>query len=140
MHLKLMRSSVQGERNDEHFYDQLIQLAPNHEQAEVITSIRYDERGHYQMFRQMFRQMYRELTGHEVTGVSKEVPEQVTSYTAGLQQAFQGELSAIEKYWNIWFGFPLGVYKDTLYGIILDEQKHASKYNNLLLLNSAAYR
>lgn len=132
--LELMRSSVQGERNDELFYDQLIKLAPNHEQAEVITSIRNDERGH----NQMFRQMYRELTGHEVTGVSSEVPEHVNSYIAGLQKAFQGELSAVEKYRKIWFGLPYGVYKDTLYGIILDEQKHAAKYNNLLLLNSGA--
>ncbi|MHA0858312.1 ferritin-like domain-containing protein [Paenibacillus sp. CMAA1364] len=129
--IELMRNSVQGERNDELFYDQLIQLAPNQEQAEVIVSIRNDERGH----NQMFRQMYRELTGHEVTGVSNEVPEQIPSYIAGLQKAFQGELSAVEKYRKIWFGLPYGIYKDTLYGIILDEQKHAAKYNNLLLQN-----
>ncbi|MEK5358141.1 ferritin-like domain-containing protein [Paenibacillus sp. FSL L8-0709] len=129
--LELMRNSVQGERNDELFYDQLIKLAPNQEQAEVIISIRNDERGH----NQMFRQMYRELTGHEVTGVSNEVPENVNSYIAGLQKSFQGELSAVEKYRKIWFGLPYGIYKDTLYGIILDEQKHAAKYNNLLLQN-----
>ncbi len=129
--LELMKTSVQGERNDELFYDQLIHLAPNQKQAEVITSIRNDERGH----NQMFRQMYKELTGHEVTGVSNEVPEHVHSYIAGLQKAFQGELSAVEKYRKIWFGLPYGVYKDTLYGIILDEQKHAAKYNNLLLQN-----
>lgn len=106
--LELIRTSVQGERND--------------------------ERGH----NHMFRQMYRELTGHEVTGVSNEVPEHVNSYIAGLQKAFQGELSAVEKYRKIWFGLPYGIYKDTLYGIILDEQKHAAKYNNLLLQHLAA--
>ncbi|WP_054940640.1 ferritin-like domain-containing protein [Paenibacillus ihuae] len=131
--LELMRTSVQGERNDELFYDQLIRLTPSQNQAEVITSIRNDERDH----NQMFRQMYREITGHEVTGVSNEVPEHVHSYVAGLQKAFQGELSAVEKYRKIWFGLPYGVYKDTLYGIILDEQKHAAKYNNLLLQNLA---
>ncbi|WP_244157819.1 ferritin-like domain-containing protein [Paenibacillus typhae] len=88
----------------------------------------------------MFRQMYREITGQEVTGVSNEVPEQADSYISGLQKAFQGELSAVEKYRKIWFGLPYGVYKDTLYGIILDEQKHAAKYNNLLIQNSAAKR
>lgn len=132
--LELMRNAVQGERNDELFYDQLIKLAPNQEQVDVITSIRNDERGH----NQMFRQMYRELTGHEVTGVSNEALENVNSYIAGLQQAFQGELSAVEKYRKIWFGLPYGIYKDTLYGIILDEQKHAAKYNNLLIQNLAA--
>lgn len=132
--LELMRNAVQGERNDELFYDQLIKLAPNQEQAEVINSIRNDERGH----NQMFRQMYRDLTGHEVMGVSNEVPENANSYIAGLQKAFQGELSAVEKYRKIWFGLPYGIYKDTLYGIILDEQKHADKYNNLLLQNIAS--
>ena len=132
--LELMRNAVQGERNDELFYDQLIKLAPNQAQAEVISSIRNDERGH----NQMFRQMYRELTGHEVMGTSNEVPENVNSYIAGLQKAFQGELSAVEKYRKIWFGLPYGIYKDTLYGIILDEQKHADKYNNLLLHNLTA--
>lgn len=134
--LELMRQSVQGERNDELFYDQLIKLAPNPEQAEIIASIRNDERGH----NQMFRQMYRALTGREVTGVINEVPEQVNSYISGLQNAFQGELSAVEKYRKIWFGLPYGIYKDTLYGIILDEQKHAAKYNNLLILNLFANR
>lgn len=78
-----MRNSAQGERNDKLFYDQFIKLAPNHEQAEVITSIRNDERGH----NQMFRQMYWELTGHEMTGVSSEVPEHVNLYIAGLQKS-----------------------------------------------------
>lgn len=75
-----------------------------------------------------------------MTGVGNEIPEQVNSYITGLQKAFQGELSAVEKYRKIWFGLPNGIYKDTLYGIILDEQKHAAKYNNLLILNSAANR
>jgi rubrerythrin len=131
--LELIRESVQGERNDELFYDQLIKLAPNPEQASIIVSIRNDERGH----NQMFRLIYRDLTGHDVTGVNNEGPEQVTSYIAGLQKAFQGELSAVEKYRKIWFGLPHGIYRDTVYGIILDEQKHADKYNNLLILNLA---
>ncbi|SEU27630.1 ferritin-like domain-containing protein [Paenibacillus sp. NFR01] len=132
--LELMKNAVQGERNDELFYNQLIPLAPNQEQVDVITSIRNDERGH----NQMFRQMYKEITGHEVTGVSNEAPENVNSYVEGLQKAFQGELAAVEKYRKIWFGLPHGIYKDTLYGVILDEQKHAAKYDNLLLQNLAA--
>jgi len=129
--LSLIGQSVQEERNDELFYDQLIKLAPNPEQAQVLTSIRNDEREH----NMMFRQMYRELTGQEAIGTNNEPPEQVTSYIAGLQKAFQGELSAVERYRKIWFGLPNGIYRDTIYGIILDEQKHASKYNNLLIQN-----
>lgn len=132
----MIKASVQGERNDELFYDQLIKLAPNREQADTIASIRNDERGH----NQMFRQMYRELTGREVTGVSNEAPEQVTSYIAGLQKAQQGELEAVERYRKIWFGLPHGIYKDTVFGIILDELKHSDKYNNLLIRNLTSHK
>lgn len=132
--LELIKESVQGERNDELFYDQLIKLAPSREQASIIASIRDDERGH----NRMFRQMYRELTGYEVTGVDHEGYVEVRSYSEGLQRALQGELAAVEKYRKIWFGLPHGVYRDTVFGIILDELKHASKYNYLLLLNVTA--
>lgn len=129
--LDLMKEAVQGERNDELFYDELIKLAPNPEQASIITSIRDDERGHNYMFRGIFR----EITGQEITGISNEQYQKVESYVAGLQQALQGELSAVEKYRKIWFGLPVGVYRDTVFGIILDELKHASKYNYLFTLN-----
>ncbi|OXM85609.1 ferritin-like domain-containing protein [Paenibacillus rigui] len=129
--LNLMKEAVQGERNDELFYDELIKLAPNQEQASMIASIRDDERGH----NQMYRAMYRELTGQEITGISSEQYQRVTSYTEGLQRALLGELGAVEKYRLIWFGLPAGIYRDTVYGIILDELKHASKYNYLFTLN-----
>ncbi|WP_339303900.1 ferritin-like domain-containing protein [Paenibacillus sp. FSL L8-0435] len=129
--LELIKTAVRGERNDEVFYDSLIQLSPDANQAAIITSIRNDERGH----NQMFRQMYKDLTGQEITGISSEPVETVTSYLAGLQKAFHGELAAVEKYRKIWFGLPYGIYKDTVWGIILDEQKHADKYNNLITYN-----
>ncbi|WP_240664162.1 hypothetical protein [Paenibacillus sp. M-152] len=57
------------------------------------------------------------------------------SYTEGLQRALMGELDAVERYRDIWFGLPAGIYKDTVYGVILDELKHAAKYNYLITLN-----
>lgn len=132
--LILIKESVQGERNDELFYDELIGLAPNREQAAIIEGIRNDERGH----NNMFREMYRALTGQPVTGTGNEAYAHAGSYVEGLQRALSGELAAAEKYRNIWFGLPAGIYKDTVAGIILDEMKHADKYNYLLTLNRAA--
>jgi rubrerythrin len=129
--LNLIREAVQGERNDELFYDELIKMAPNSEQSSIIASIRDDERGH----NRMFRGMYKEITGHEITGISNEKYERVESYIEGLQRALRGELSAVEKYRKIWFGLPVGIYRDTVFGIILDELKHASLYNYLFTLN-----
>lgn len=131
--LNLIKESVQGERNDELFYDELIQLAPNRQQAAMIEGIRNDERTH----NQMFRDMYMALTGQSVTGISNEVYTKVGSYAEGLERALNGELAAVEKYRKIWFGLPAGIYKDTVFGIILDELKHADKYNYLISLNRA---
>lgn len=125
------QGSGTGERNDELFYDELINLAPTKEQVAIIESIRNDERGH----NKMFREMYRALTGQEITGISNEQYVKVQSYEEGLQRALMGELGAVERYRNIWFGLPVGIYKDTVYGIILDELKHAAKYNCLITLN-----
>ncbi|MEK5396870.1 ferritin-like domain-containing protein [Paenibacillus sp. FSL K6-2859] len=129
--LNLIQEAVQGERNDELFYDEIIQLAPNAEQASIITSIRDDERGHNFMFRGMFK----EITGQDITGISSEQYQRISSYEEGLEKALQGELAAVEKYRKIWFGLPIGIYRDTVFGIILDELKHASKYNYLLTLD-----
>jgi rubrerythrin len=126
--LDLIKEAVQGERNDELFYDELIRLSPTSEQAQMIESIRDDEREH----NRMFRDIYLELTGHPVTGISNEQFIKPSSYVQGLQSALMGELAAVEKYRRIWFGLPAGIYKDTVFGIILDELKHASKYNYLL--------
>ncbi|GGG59843.1 ferritin family protein [Paenibacillus radicis (ex Gao et al. 2016)] len=129
--LQMITQAVQGERNDELFYDELINLAPTKEQAAIIESIRNDERVH----NKMFREMYRALTGQEIAGISSEQYERVQFYTEGLQRALMGELSAVENYRKIWFGLPAGIYKDTVYGVILDELKHAAKYNYLITLN-----
>lgn len=83
----------------------------------------------------MFRCMYKELTDQDISGISNEQYQRVESYLTGLQRALQGELAAVEKYRKIWFGLPVGIYKDTVFGIILDELKHASKYNYLFTLN-----
>jgi len=129
--VQMIKEAVQGERNDELFYNELIHLAPSKEQAAIIESIRNDERGH----NKMFREMYRALTGQDITGVSNEQYERVKSYPEGLQRALMGELGAVEKYRSIWFGLPAGIYKDTVYGVILDELKHAAKYNYLITIN-----
>jgi rubrerythrin len=129
--IQMMKEAVQGERNDELFYDELISLAPTKEQVAIIESIRNDERGH----NKMFREMVRALTGQEVVGISNEQYERVPSYVEGLQRALMGELGAVERYRSIWFGLPAGIYKDTVQGILLDELKHAAKYNYLITMN-----
>lgn len=133
--IELMKESVQGEKSDELFYDQLIRLAPTREQADIIASIRDDERSH----NQMLREMYFHLTGQQVEPGNAQEESPPATYAEGLKTALFGELSAVERYRKMWFGLPPGVYKDTAFGILLDELKHADKYNYLIGQNNVQH-
>ena len=74
--LQLTKEAVQGEREDELFYQFLISIAPTQEK-EIIASIRDDEKKH----NFMFRKIYRDFTGTEVQGVNG---EQFNSHLATL--------------------------------------------------------
>lgn len=132
--LKLVAESVQGEREDELFYDYLISVAPGAEEKEIIASIRDDERKH----NRMFRQIYKDFTGQEVPVQDQgqeEAFEKPASYADGIRRAMFGELKAVEKYRDIRRCLPMGMYQDMLFEIITDELKHAAKYNYLFTLS-----
>src|SRR6476620_3279651 len=61
--LKLIVEAVQGEKEDQIFYDYLISNAPTQDQKEIISKIRNDEIRH----NQLYKKMYKELTGQDVT-------------------------------------------------------------------------
>lgn len=129
--LLLIKYSVQGEPNRELFYDELIKSAPSDAQRNIIISIRDDERLHMKIF----RQIYLSLTGEQITGISNEEYKQPKSFLEGIQHALFGELTAVEKYREIWTQLPQGQHKDNVMGIIIDKLKHASIYNYFYTLN-----
>ncbi|MCD3194027.1 ferritin-like domain-containing protein [Clostridium botulinum C] len=130
--LPLIKSSVEGEKEDEMFYDYLIKLAPTQEQKDIIISIRDDERKH----NKTYRNIYKDLTGQEVVIKDEENFKKPESYISGIEQALFRELHAVEKYRTILRMFPpYSVYRDIVFEIITDEIKHAIKYNYILYLN-----
>ncbi|MBB4824750.1 rubrerythrin [Sporosarcina luteola] len=129
--LQLMAEAVQGEREDQLFYDYLISKAPTAEQKEIITSIRNDEIRH----NQLFRQMYQQLTGQEVSMGKEEEFIPPVSYIEGIKKALFGELKAMEKYRIIRAGLPYREYRDVVFEILTDELKHATLYNFLYTEN-----
>jgi rubrerythrin len=127
-----IRKAVQGEREDELFYDYLISLAPTKDEKEIIESIRNDERKH----NQLFRKIYKDFTGNEINTMNEENLKKPSSFMDGIRTALFGELKAVDKYKAIRRALPIGAYKDMLFDIIMDELKHASKYNYLFTLNN----
>ncbi|REE68044.1 rubrerythrin [Paenibacillus taihuensis] len=131
--LTLIKQSVEGEREDELFYDYLISVAPTKEEQQIIASIRDDERKH----NQMFRQIYHDLTGQTLPASQAAAFEKPASYLAGVKKAFFGELGAVERYRDIRAGLPSRYHRDMVFEIITDEQKHADKYNYIMILNAS---
>jgi rubrerythrin len=128
--LTLIKKAVEGEREDELFYDYLISVAPTVEAKEIISSIRDDERKH----NRMFRSIYHSLTGQTISTPQEVSFEKPASYMEGLKKAFFGELGAVERYRDIRAGLTQRVHRDMIFEILTDEQKHAGKY--LYLMNS----
>lgn len=131
--LNEVKEAVQGEREDELFYDYLISVAPTKEEKDIIGTIRDDERRH----NRLFRQIYKDLTGVEVPSGEEEMFKEPKSYIDGIKKALFGELSAVERYRAIRRALPIGIYRDILFDIITDEIKHSSKYNYLFTLNKS---
>ncbi|GIP22077.1 ferritin-like domain-containing protein [Paenibacillus sp. J22TS3] len=128
--LNLILQSIQGERNDELFYDFLIKMAPDEQQKEVIKGIRDDERKH----NRMFRELYTRLTGTAPTPKEEPLEQLPETYLEGLEKALLGELRAFEKYRTIYLHIQ-PEYRDWIFEIMTDEIKHAGYYNWLYAKN-----
>jgi rubrerythrin len=126
--LKMIADAVQGEKEDQIFYNYLISKAPTPEQKEIITSIRNDEIRH----NQLYKQMYKALTGNDVVILPEEAFVPPATYKDGIKKALFGELKAMERYRIIRQGLPYRQYRDIVFEILTDEMKHATLYNFIL--------
>lgn len=128
--LRLIVESVSNEREDELFYDYLINIAPA-DQKQIVSSIRDDEMKHGKML----REIYWEVTGRDIPTAQDNVFEPPKSYCEGITRALFGELAAVERYRKILFGFEFLPYRNMITEIYTDELKHGSKWNYLYTLN-----
>ena len=127
--IELIRKSVGDEKEDEMFYDTLINQAPTGKEKEIIRSIRNDERKH----NQILRRLYYEFTGGLLPqDNSKNVANNTMKYKANLEKALFGELGAVEKYRRIMGAMPNKNSYTLLMSIMTDELRHANKYNFLI--------
>ena len=127
--IMLINKSVQDEKSDEIFYDNLIEQAPTTKEKDIIKSIRDDERKH----NQILRKLYYEFTGQilpqdTLSSNSKDNRD----YKSNLEKALFGELDAVAKYRKIMGTMPSGNSYTLLMSIMTDELRHASKYNFLI--------
>lgn len=125
----LIKKSVEGEREDELFYDDLIKQAPTEKEKEIIRNIRDDEKKH----NQILRELYYSFTGQMLpTDTSVLNMDNKLSYKEKLEKALFGELDAVVRYRRIMGTMPSGNSYTLLMSIMTDELRHASKYNFLI--------
>lgn len=127
--IELIRQSVRNEREDELFYNRLLEQAPTEKYKEIITSIRNDERKH----NKILRDLYYNFTG-QVIQPDMSIPNinNTSTYQENLEKALFGELDAVVKYRRILGTMPSGNSYTLLMSIMTDELRHASKYNFLI--------
>ncbi|WP_410506220.1 ferritin family protein [Haloimpatiens sp. FM7315] len=127
----IIKRAIEGEKEDEAFYNTLIEMAPTKEQKEIIESIRDDEIRH----NIMFKKMYAELAGMQNRHKYEVCTRKSMPYIDGIKKALFGEMKAVEEYREILKGLPNMCYRDIVFDIITDEIKHGIKYNYILYLN-----
>lgn len=127
--IELIRQSVGDEREDELFYDNLINQALTEKEKDIIRSIRDDERKH----NQILRGLYYNFTGQIIPMDTMEASiDNKLSYKENLEKALFGELNAVVRYRRIMGTMPSGNSYTLLMSIMTDELRHANKYNFLI--------
>lgn len=127
--IELIKKSVENEKEDEQFYNLLLQQTSSLEAKEIIKSIRDDEKKH----NQILRKLYYDFTGQVVpTNTFLNKTENYSTFNKNLKTAMFGELDAVKKYRKILSTMPSGDSYTLLMAIILDELRHANLYNFLI--------
>ena len=127
--IDMIKKSVENEREDELFYNEIINQAPTEKEKEIIRSIRDDERKHNQILRTLYYNFTGQMIRNDTSVVNM---ENKLSYKQQLEKALFGELDALVRYRRIMSKMPSGNSYTLLMSIMTDEIKHANKYNFLI--------
>ena len=123
-------NSIKNEKEDEFFYTNLIEMAPDYAK-DTISSIRDDETRH----NEILRFVYSNITGEVAKNSDENVQIQEMTYAEGLEKAFFDEIAAVKKYRRIMGAMPNTKLHTLLMSIVTDELRHASLYNYLIHKN-----
>lgn len=126
--IEQVKSSIGDEKKDELFYEKLINMAPDENSRDIISSIRDDEKKH----NEILRFVYSNITGEVVESPDEIITLDEMTYIDSLEKAFLGEIAAVKKYRRIMGAMPNSKMHTLLMAIMTDEIRHASLYNYLI--------
>lgn len=126
--LEQIKKSIGDERRDELFYDQLINMAPDENSRDIISSIRDDEKRH----NEILRFVYSNITGEVIESPSEDITIEEMTYIDSIEKSLLDEVAAVKKYRKIMGAMPNSKMHTLLMSIMTDEIRHASLYNYLI--------
>lgn len=130
--IELIRKSISDEKNDEIFYNALIEKAPDDNAKQIITDIRDDEKNHNEILRFIYSNITGEVFNEANNTNVDNTMSQETTYVQDLEKALFGELDAVKKYRKIMGAMPSSKMQTLIMSILTDELRHANKYNYLI--------
>lgn len=123
--------AMKGEAEARLFYERLISMAPNLQEAEIIRHFLDDEINHYRNF----RMLYRRVTGTEPV-LPPLVPPLFPNYVSGIEEAILDELEAYEFYRDLYLGSCNPMVRNIFFEALTDENEHAAHLNYLYTKNT----
>ena len=129
--LRLIQAAILDEEKDAKYYDWLADNVPTNLPAEardkivrILNQNAADERTH----QLLFKAIYHQLTGKQEPTSETEINPH-DNFLDGLEDAIIDETDAVRTYRRIYAAMPNNSYRDQLYSIITDEQRHAALDN-----------
>ncbi|WP_054870971.1 ferritin family protein [Caloranaerobacter sp. TR13] len=122
--------AMKGELEAIKYYERLIKMAPNQEEADIIRAFYKDEKKHYNNFRHLYMMM----TGRQPTIPPINMPE-FDNYLQGVEQAILDELDAYEFYRDIYLSNINPYVRSLFFEAFTDENEHAAHLNYLYTKN-----
>ena len=129
--IELIRKSIGDERNDELFYDRLIEQAQTEKEKSIIQDIRDNEKKHNMILREIYYDFTGQMLQNNMNMMQDNMQNNL-SYTENLEKALFGELEAVNKYRKILSVMPQGKWYTLIMSIMTDELRHSAKYNYLI--------
>lgn len=127
---KQLTEAMKGESEARLYYERLIRMAPNKEEAEIISNILEDELKHFKNF----KELYKKLTGCEPVLLQLKCPT-FTNYIEGIEKAILDELEAYDFYRDIYLSTRDPYVRDIFFEALTDENEHAAHLNYLFTKN-----
>lgn len=122
--------AMKGELEAIKYYERLIKMALNQEEADIIRDFYKDEKKHYNNFRRLYIMM----TGKQPIIPSINMPK-FENYLQGVEQAILDELDAYEFYRDIYLSNINPYVRSLFFEAFTDENEHAAHLNYLYTKN-----